>query len=106
MRKSNTERIHVGESAAPRARLTRRSFLGRAASLAGTTTVLAALPELSPFASGPARARAPIVGFHMDHPYFDPSGTAEPYYPPSGTRSGQALADVAQIHLIGQFGYC
>ena len=84
-------------------RVSRRGFLGRAAALAGSTAVLARLSALAGFASAP---RGPVVGFHMDRPYLDPSGAAEPYHPPCGTRSGEGMAEIATVQLLGQFGYC
>lgn len=49
--------------------------------------------ESSLASSAPLR---PVVGFFMDRPYLDLSGTAQPYIGPAGTRSGQALADLSE----------
>jgi len=36
--------------------------------------------------------RRPVVSFHMDRPYLDPTGMAMPYVLPRGTQSGAPLA--------------
>ena len=81
------------------ARLSRRVFLAR---VAAGGAVAVTLPH--PFAmAAPAESTSadpaalrPVVGFYMDRPYLDLSGTAEPYIGPVGTRSGQVLADLSE----------
>jgi hypothetical protein len=43
---------------------------------------------------------SPVVGFCMDRPYLDLSGTAKPYIAPPGTRSGQALANLSETEYL------
>lgn len=105
-----------------RRRVSRRVFIEGAVCVAGAGALASALPALSRGATAEAAApaqspaqaargavaaqpRGPVVGFHMDQPYWDPTGTAEPYLPPAGVRSGDALAELAEDRLIGQFGY-
>lgn len=52
-----------------------------------------------------AHARAPVVGFHMDWPYLDPTGLAEPYVPPAGARAGDAVGEPGEQEMRCQFGY-
>ncbi len=92
---------------ASRARvLSRRDFVRGAASVLGAGAVA---PAAWLAGSAPAGAvaieRMPVLGFHLDRPYWDPTGTAEVYRPPAGSRSGDALAAAAEGALIGQFGY-
>jgi hypothetical protein len=35
----------------------------------------------------------PVISFHMDQPYIDPSGAAPPYVPPQGARAAAPLLD-------------
>jgi len=76
--------------------VTRRDFVaqlaaGAAAIGAFTLTPGAAALAADCSASSPP-ARRPVVSFHMDRPYIDPTGTAMPYLPPSGARSGAPAA--------------
>lgn len=104
--------------------MSRRTFLGAAVAVAAAGAALSmpalvrnpvgsvpleGLPEQ--FGGGLADAgaapgitaqRAPIVTFHMDRPYLDPTGTAEPYHPPTGTRSGQVLAELGEEEFLSR----
>jgi hypothetical protein len=78
-----------------RGMLTRRDFVAK---LAVAGTAIGAL-ALAPGAEWPSeasassvQARVPVVSFHMDRPYLDPTGTAMPYRPPGGARSGAPVA--------------
>jgi hypothetical protein len=96
--------------------LSRRVFVRGAALAAGATAVSTTLPSL-PFAGGrpqlpsqlasrrPATPRSPVVGFHMDRPFLDPTGMAEPYVPPVGTRSGQVLAELTEHEYLSRHPY-
>ena len=80
----------------------RRAVLLGGAALGG---LAAAGPVLAPLRALAAAAPAPVVGFHADRPYLDPTGIAEPYRPGEGPRGAQAVAGRAghispRIHLI------
>jgi hypothetical protein len=75
--------------------LTRRDFVaqlaaGIAAISAFSLAPGAALAAEASAASPPSRP--PVVSFHMDRPYIDPTGTAMPYRRPIGARSAAAVA--------------
>jgi hypothetical protein len=98
-------------------RLSRRTFVGGAAAAAGAVAVPKLLPafldgassgraaESAELVPGPEGSRAPVVGFHMDRPFLDPTGMAEPYIPPAGTRSGQALAELTESEFLSRHPY-
>lgn len=74
--------------------LARRDFVAQLAASAAIGALWMA-PGAAAFAEvaeslGPARK--PVVSFHMDRPYIDPTGTAMPYHPPVGARSGAPAA--------------
>ena len=73
---------------------TRRTVLG-ALGLAGAGAAFARFAIAPGVAAAAAPASPePVVGFHMDSPYLDLSGTATPYRPPEGLRGGDAVAAV------------
>jgi hypothetical protein len=75
--------------------LTRRDFVAKLAVASAAIGAFALAPEAAWTAEGsasPVPARKPVVSFHMDRPYVDPTGTAMPYLPPSGARSGAPVA--------------
>ncbi|HTV53243.1 MAG TPA: hypothetical protein VME21_18760 [Steroidobacteraceae bacterium] len=95
----------------------RRGFVSAAVALLGASTLPAwlALPggaadrhPAGPAASLPSTegALGPVVGYHLDRPYLDLSGTAQAYRAPAGARSGEGLAAASAADFIGQFGYC
>lgn len=98
--------------------LSRRTFFAGATAVVGatagafaaTTVVLvseeraAAAPKV-PGPVGQTVSRAPVVGFHMDRPFLDLTGTAEPYLPAAGLRSGQALAGLSEAGFLSQHAY-
>jgi hypothetical protein len=91
--------------------LSRRTFVASAAALLGGATAVL-VPEAPSVAaeraSTPAKraaSRAPVVSFHMDRPYLDPTGTAQPYHPPAGLRSGQAMADLSEAEFLSRHAY-
>jgi len=86
--------------------LTRRDFVAVVAAAAGVVAnpLRGALRTLG--SSTPVSARRkPVVGFHMDRPYLDPSGMAEPYLPPAGTRSGEILAQLSETEFLSLHPY-
>jgi hypothetical protein len=75
--------------------LTRRDFVAKLAVASAAIGAFALPPEAvwpAGASASPGQARGPVVSFHMDRPYIDPTGTAMPYLPPSGTRSGAPVA--------------
>jgi hypothetical protein len=75
--------------------LTRRDFVAKLAAAGAAVGALSIAPGTGLFAatSAPSRqACRPVVSFHMDRPYIDPTGTAMPYRPPRGARSGAPVA--------------
>lgn len=75
--------------------LTRRDFVAQLAVAGGAIGAFALAPRadwLIQASSSPAQSRKPVVSFHMDRPYLDPTGTAMPYHPPPGARSGAPVA--------------
>lgn len=109
----------VDENALPcEAPLSRRAFVGGAAAAAAAVMGSMKLPTLRREGALPAARseaeltsrvrqahRGPVVGFHMDRPYLDPTGLAEPYVPPSGTRSGQMLAELSESEFLSRHPY-
>jgi len=90
-----------------RRRLSRRAFVAAAAA-AGAAASMSPSTLLGEGARPDARAgvpAVPVVGFHMDRPYLDPTGMAEPYIPPAGTRSGQALAELSESEFLRRHPY-
>ncbi len=107
----------VSEQTFP-AGLSRRAFVGGAATAVGAVAVSVAVPALigeraclaapARIEASPARpepGRHPVVGFCMDRPYLDPTGAAEPYIPPAGTRSGQVLAELSESEFLSRHPY-
>jgi len=104
-----SESLHSGFSSG----MTRRALMTRLVVASGA---LAVLPSVSS-ALAPAGAveriavrqgatgRGPVVGFHMDQPYLDYSGTAEPYRPARGLRSAEPLAALSEAELRCRIGY-
>jgi hypothetical protein len=89
--------------------LSRRTFVAAAAAVVGATTATL-ISEPSGGAAcletaAPAANPTPVVGFHMDRPYLDLTGTAEPYHPPAGLRSGQALAALSETQWLSRHPY-
>ncbi len=75
--------------------LTRRDFVAKLAVASAAIGAFALAPEAAWTAKESAsfvQSRTPVVSFHMDRPYLDPTGTAMPYRPPSGARSGAPAA--------------
>jgi hypothetical protein len=97
--------------------MNRRGFIGAALGVAGSGALLPLAPGVrarasgrpypGPAASPPTAAAglAPVVGYRLDRPYLDRSGTAQVYQPPAGARSGEGLAESSAADFIGQFGY-
>lgn len=75
--------------------LTRRDFVAklvRAGAAIGAFALAPGAKWLAEAPASPVEQRRPVVSFHMDRPYIDPTGTAMPYRPPSGARSGAPAA--------------
>jgi hypothetical protein len=75
--------------------LTRRDFVAKLAVAGVAIGAFALAPEgawPAETSRSSEQARKPVVSFHMDRPYVDPTGTALPYYPPIGARSGAPAA--------------
>jgi hypothetical protein len=75
--------------------LTRRDFVAKLAVAGAAIGAFALAPgaaSLAEASASPVQAHKPVVSFHMDRPYLDPTGTAMPYLPPSGARSGTPVA--------------
>ena len=75
--------------------LTRRDFVAKLAVAGAAIGAFALAPGAACAAQGSAssvQSRTPVVSFHMDRPYIDPTGTAMPYRPPGGARSGAPAA--------------
>ena len=75
--------------------LTRRDFVAKLAVAGAAIGAFALAPGAAWLAEESAscvQSRGPVVSFHMDRPYLDPTGTAMPYRPPSGARSGAPAA--------------
>jgi len=96
--------------------ISRRAFVAGAAALAGAGAVLSTVPafcaaeapilhaaEDPATVAGTAASLMPVVGFHMDRPYLDPTGLAQPYTAPTGTRSGQPLAELDDEAFLSRF---
>ena len=71
--------------------LSRRELFGAAAT-AGTLAVLGPM-------AGPLLTLGPVVSFHRDAPYFDPTGTAPPYRARIANDWGARLDDEALLRL-------
>ena len=71
--------------------VSRRGFFG-AVGMLGAITV-----------TGPAAASlvapVPVVSFHRDAPYLDPTGAAPPYFPRTAADWGRELDDEALLRL-------
>jgi hypothetical protein len=85
--------------------LNRRDFIVRVAAAGSLATMMAAPGSMR--AAMPARGvtksaehAAPVVSFHLDRPYLDPSGKAVPYLPPLGARGAEALARLGEADLF------
>lgn len=102
--------------APPGRSLSRRTFFAGATAVVGATagifaarTVVLVTEDRAVAAPkvpvSQAASRPPVVGFHMDRPYLDLTGTAEPYLPAAGLRSGQALAELSEAEFLGQHAY-
>jgi hypothetical protein len=90
--------------------LSRRTFVAAAAAAVVGATTATLISEPSGGAAcletaAPAANPTPVVGFHMDRPYLDLTGTAEPYHPPAGLRSGQALAALSETQWLSRHPY-
>jgi hypothetical protein len=75
--------------------LTRRDFVAKLAVAGAAIGAFALVPGAEwpgEASASRAQARGPVVSFHMDRPYIDPTGTAMPYRPPGGARSGAPAA--------------
>jgi len=75
--------------------LTRRDFVAQLAVAGAAIGAFTLTPGAAALAEAPASSRQnrqPVVSFHMDRPYIDPTGTAMPYLAPSGARSGAPAA--------------
>jgi len=75
--------------------MTRREFVAMLAAAGAAVAAMRAAQgaiALGGRAPGEHAERRPVVSFHMDRPYIDPTGTAEPYLPPHGARSGEHAA--------------
>jgi len=75
--------------------LTRRDFVAQLAVAGAAIGAFTLAPGAAALTEAPARSQQtcqPVVSFHMDRPYIDPTGTAMPYYPPRGARSGAPVA--------------
>jgi hypothetical protein len=68
-----------------------RAAMGGAAALA-LPAKAAALPQLG---------GAPVVGFHADAPWLDPTGRDKPYHPPTAT--GRFAPDTESLMRLGHF---
>jgi hypothetical protein len=75
--------------------LNRRDFIARVAAAGSLATTMVARAAAKP----PGHA-APVVSFHLDRPYLDPSGKALPYLPPLGARGAEALARLGEADLF------
>ena len=96
--------------------ISRRAFVAGAAACAGAGAILSTVPAVCAAAApisraagapatvaGTAASLMPVVGFHMDRPYLDPTGLAQPYTVPAGTRSGQPLAELDDAAFLSRF---
>jgi hypothetical protein len=75
--------------------LTRRDFVAKLAVAGAAVGAFALAPgaALAAETAAPSRAtRRPVVSFHMDQPYIDPTGTAIPYRRPIGACSAAAVS--------------
>jgi hypothetical protein len=75
--------------------VTRRDFvvtLGVAGAVIGAFALAPGAAWTPEASASPERSRQPVVSFHMDRPYIDPTGTAMPYRRPVGARSGAPAA--------------
>lgn len=85
--------------------LTRRDFM---AELAAASAAMVASIAAAPIAEAAAVSRAPrrpVVGFHMDQPYLDVTGSAVPYLPPSGLRSADPVAHLSEENFRRAHAY-
>ena len=81
--------------------MTRREFVAQAVAAVAAIGAFSAAPGAAAAVFGEARAalwpaRKPVVSFHMDRPYLDPTGMAKPYYPPRGLRSAEPAARLSE----------
>ena len=82
--------------------LTRRDFVAKLAVTGAAIGAFALAPEAAWTAEASAsraQAREPVVSFHMDRPYIDPTGTAMPYLPPAARVPARPLRDSAKRHF-------
>jgi hypothetical protein len=82
--------------------LTRRGF---GAAALGCAAAAAALPgTVSAATAGSVRAvgqSGPVIGFHGDAPWVDPTGRDKPYLPPTAT--GRFAPDTVSLACLGHF---
>ncbi|HTW37691.1 MAG TPA: hypothetical protein VMD49_03905 [Steroidobacteraceae bacterium] len=107
--------LEMGNAVRERRRVSRRAFVRGAAVAAAVGASLpvllgegarAGIASQRVASTQPLQAhRVPVVGFHMDRPFLDPTGMAEPYVPPAGTRSGQALAELTASEYLSRHPY-
>jgi hypothetical protein len=79
--------------------LTRRDFVAKLAVAGAAIGAFALAPGVAwpaEASASPEQPRKPVVSFHMDRPYLDPTGTAMPYHPPSGARAGEPAARLSE----------
>jgi hypothetical protein len=79
--------------------LTRRDFLAGLAVAAMAAPISIAPAPIALAATNPRAPRPPVVGFHMDQPYLDVTGTAVPYVPPNGLRAGVPVEHLSEAEL-------
>lgn len=67
----------------------------------GLLSALAVVPLGRAAAAVSAAPREPVIGFHADAPWLDPTGRDLPYRPVSGHR--QAFPDAESLARLGHF---
>lgn len=78
--------------------ITRRAF---GAALGGCLAVALAIPGAAAVAARARPGRAPVIGFHADAPWLDPTGLDLPYEPAAG--SGGFAPDHETLARLGHY---
>ena len=97
-----------------RRRFLREGSVAAGAVTAGTlcgpslVTLLAPSAALASPAGAPMAtllASGPVLSFHLDQPYIDPTGAALAYRPPIGARGGAPVAELTDAELSRYYGF-
>ena len=90
-------------------RLSRRRFLRSASFASGAVAFVGSGGAIARSLMLPAPLQslamsAPVLSFHLDQPYIDPTGAALVYRPPAGARGGAPVAELSDAELSRYYG--